>query len=106
MGNSVFDTLVILCTCPIPHAQGLNRFQVSLPEPGDDTWGEGRVLVTTRYQRVVPYNNCWAEHYPIHPMTITDAVSLLHEVSGYEAEGADKVVNSHYVRNIPLDVVR
>jgi len=88
------------------HFKGLNRFHLSLPHPGDKNWGEGRILVTTRDQRVIPYHNCYAENYSLRPMSEEDAVSLLHKVSGLEEEGADEVVNSHYVGKIPLDVVR
>jgi len=78
-----------------------------LPHPGNDDWGEGRILVTTRYDRIVPSdNNRYAKLYPIHTMPEKDAISLLHKVSGVEEEGAEAVVNSHYVGRMPLDVVR
>ena len=88
------------------YTQGYDRFHLSLPHPGDDTWGKGRILVTTRHQRLIPYHNPFAEYYSIRPLVEKDAVSLLHKVSGFEEEGAEAVVNSHYVGKIPLDVVR
>ena len=88
------------------YTQGYDRFHLSLPHPGDDTWGKGRILVTTRDQHVIPGDNRFAKHYPILPMPLEDAVSLLQKASGFEEEGAAKVVNSHYVGKIPLDIVR
>jgi len=80
-----------------------------LPHPGNDDWGEGRILVTTRYDRIIPSDsNCYAKLYSMHTMPEKGAVSLLHRVSGFEEDlkGAKAVVNSHYVGRIPLDVVR
>ena len=74
-----------------------------MPEPGDDDWGEGQILVTTRYDRITPNNR--AERYAMPLMSEVNAVSLLHKVSGYKEEGAEAVVNSHGVGRMPLDVV-
>lgn len=85
---------------------GFRRFHLSLPHPGNDDWGEGRVLVTTRYDGIIPYRNNCAMHYELPPMSEENAVSLLYKVSEYEGEGAKNVVNSHYVGKMPLDVAR
>ena len=77
-----------------------------MPHPGDDDWGQGRILVTTRYDGIIPYTNSFAKHYTMLPMSEVNAVSLLNKVSGYEGDGAEDVVNSHYVGKMPLDVAR
>ena len=77
-----------------------------MPHPGDDDWGQGRILVTTRYDGIIPYTNDCAKHYTMRPMSEANAVSLLNKVSGYEGDSAEDVVNSHYVGKMPLDVAR
>ena len=81
-----------------------------MPHPGSDDWGEGQILVTTRYTnddiRSILYCNKCALHYVMPPMSEANAVSLLHKVSGYEGEGAEEVVNSHHVGTLPLNVAR
>ena len=77
-----------------------------MPYPGDDDWGEGQILVTTRHDGIIPYHNTCAVRYEVPPMSEANAVSLLNKVSGYEGEGAEEVVNSHHVGKMPLDVVR
>ena len=102
---SVSILALLPCGIPFKHT-GFSRFHLSLPHPGNNDWGEGQVLVTTRYDRIIPYHNNCALHYTMPPMSETDAVSLLSKVSGYEGEGAEDVVNSYYVGKMPLDVAR
>lgn len=77
-----------------------------MPHPGNNDWGQGRILVTTRYDAIIPINNNFVMPYTMTPMSEANAVSLLHKVSGYEGDGAEAVVNSHYVGKMPLDVAR
>ena len=95
----------VVCLALSKHA-GFRRFYFFLPHPGNDTWGQGRILVTTRYDGIIPYPNACAKPYTMCPMSEPNAVSLLNKVSGYEGEGAKEVVNSHYVGKMPLDVAR
>ena len=95
----------VVCLALSKHA-GFRRFYLSLPHPGDDNWGQGRILVTTRYEGIIPYPNACAKPYMMGSMSEANAVSLLNKVSGYEGEGAEEVVNSHYVGKMPLDVAR
>ena len=89
--------------CSFQHAV-FRRFYLSLPNPGDDNWGQGRILATTRHDG--PYPNAYAKPYMMPPMSEANAVSLLNKVSGYEGEGAEDVVNFHYVGKMPFHVAR
>ena len=89
--------------CSFQHAV-FRRFYLSLPHPGDDNWGQGRILATTRHDG--PYPTDCAKHHMMRSMSEINAVSLLNEVSGYEGEGADQVVNFHCVGKMPFDVAR
>ena len=91
--------------CSFQHAV-FRRFYLSLPHPGKDDWGQGRILVTTRQDGIFPYPTDCAKPYMMGSMSEANAVSLLNKVSGYEGEGAEEVVNSHYVRKMPFDVAR
>ena len=98
---------LILCSCIYT---GFRKFHLSLPHPGSDDWGEGRILVTTRCMhddtRSILYCNNCALHYEMPSMSEANAVFPLHKVSGYEGERAKEVVNSLHVGTLPLNVAR
>ena len=91
--------------CSFQHAVCRSLY-FSLPHPGDDNWGQGRILVTTRHDGIFPFPNDCTKHQMMGSMSEINAVSLLNKVSEYEGEGADQVVNFNYVGKMPFYVAR
>ncbi len=75
------------------------------PQPGDEGWGKGCVLVTTHDRRLVerPCPSA-SELYLSEGMDTKDAVALLEKVSGVKGDGASEVVNS--LDKVPLSIAR
>ena len=75
------------------------------PQPGDESWGTGYVLITTHDRRVVerssPFSN---ELFLKDGMSSDDALALLEQMSGGGGEGALKVINA--LDGAPLSVAR
>ena len=75
------------------------------PQPGDESWGKGCVLVTSRDRRLVERSSPFVrELFLSQGMSEADAVSLLEKVSGIKGEGAAELVN--LLDRVPLSVVR
>ncbi len=75
------------------------------PQPGDEGWGKGYVLVTTRDRRLVERSCPSAtELYLSEGMGTQDAVALLEKVSGLRGDGAMEVVNT--LEMVPLSIAR
>lgn len=75
------------------------------PQPGDEGWGKGYIVVTTHDRRLVE-RSCpsASELYLSEGMGTRDAVALLEKVSGLKADGASEVVN--ILEGIPLSIAR
>ena len=75
------------------------------PQPGDESWGKGYVLVTSRDRSLVERSCLFArELFLSQGMSETDAVLLLEKVSGAKGEGAAELVN--ILDRVPLSVAR
>ncbi len=75
------------------------------PQPGDEGWGKGYVLVTTHDRRLVERSCPSAtELYLSEGMGTQDAVALLEKVSGLRGDGAVEVVNT--LEMVPLSIAR
>lgn len=75
------------------------------PQPGDESWGKGCVLVTSQDRRLVERSCLFArELFLSQGMSEADAVSLLEKVSGTKGEGAAELVN--ILDFVPLSVAR
>lgn len=75
------------------------------PQPGDETWGRGHILVTTRDSRLVEGSNPAVGTLELNDgMHVDDAVALLESVSGARGEGAGELVRA--VERVPLSVAR
>ena len=75
------------------------------PQPGDESWGRGQILVTTQDGRLVERLNPAVGRVELNDgMSIEDAVCLLERVSGVQEEGAREVAMA--VERVPLSVAR
>ena len=75
------------------------------PHPGDESWGRGHVLITTRDGRLVERSNPAVGTLELNDgLHLDDAVSLLERVSGVKGEGAEEVVIA--LERVPLSVAR
>ena len=75
------------------------------PQPGDETWGRGHILVTTQDRRLVEGSNPAVDTMELNDgMHVDDAVALLEHVSGARGEGAEELVEA--VERVPLSVAR
>ena len=78
------------------------------PEPGDESWGKGHVLITTYDRQLVQeYSSFVKEHsMKLDGMPVKDAVGFLKQISGCDRPGAEKVVNSPHIKRKPPLIVR
>lgn len=75
------------------------------PQPGDESWGRGQILVTTQDGRLVERLNPAVGKMELNDgMAIEDAVALLETVSGLKDDGAREVAMA--VERAPLSVAR
>lgn len=75
------------------------------PQPGDESWGTGHVLITTHDRRIVERSSPFSsELYLKDGMASDDALALLGKMSGGGGEGALEVVNA--LEGAPLSVAR
>ena len=76
------------------------------PQPGDEGWGKGSVIVTTHDRQVVGrYSPFARELYLNDGMSRLDAVALLQRVSGCnQSEGASEVASA--LDHAPLSIAR
>ena len=75
------------------------------PQPGDESWGTGYVLITTHDRRVVERSSPFSsELYLQDGMSSKDALDLLEKMSGGSGKGALEVVNA--LDRAPLSVAR
>lgn len=75
------------------------------PQPGDESWGTGYVLITTHDRRVVERSSPFSsELYLQAGMSSEDALALLVKMSGGSGDGALEVVNA--LDRAPLSVAR
>ena len=75
------------------------------PQPGDEGWGTGYVLITTHDRRVVERSSPFSsELYLQDGMSSEDALALLVKMSGGGGEGALEVVSA--LDRAPLSVAR
>ena len=75
------------------------------PQPGDESWGTGCVLITTHDRRVVERSSPFSsELYLQDGMSSEDALALLEQMSGGGGEGALEVINA--LDKAPLSVAR
>ena len=75
------------------------------PQPGDESWGTGYVLITTHDRRIVERSSPFSsELYLQDGMSSEDALALLVEMSGGGGDGALEVVNA--LDKAPLSVAR
>ena len=76
------------------------------PEPGDESWGKGHVLITTYDRQLVEKFSNFVEEVAMKPdgIPVHDAVKFLKEIGGCDVPGdAEVVVNSpHIDRRLPL----
>ena len=81
-----------------------NNFNNLFPRPGSKEWGDGRVLVTTQDNDLVPACHQFAKKLSLNEgMTKEDALALLKEISGVEVEqdvSAKEIIKE--LRYLPL----
>ena len=75
------------------------------PQPGDENWGTGYVLITTHDRRIVEQSSPFSSELFLRDgMASDDALALLEKMSGGGGEGALEVVNA--LDRAPLSVAR
>ncbi len=75
------------------------------PQPGEEEWGKGCVLVTTQDRTLVKRTNPSAgERYLSEMMSVKDAADMLEAVSGVKDDDASKVASS--LNRTPLSIAR
>ena len=75
------------------------------PQPGDEGWGTGYVLITTHDRRIVERSSPFSSELFLRDgMASEDALALLEQMSGGGGEGALEVINA--LDGAPLSVAR
>ena len=79
-----------------------NTFNHLFPPPGAKEWGDGRVLVTTQDNDLVPACHQFAKKLSLNEgMTKEDALALLKEISGVEVDDyAEEIIEE--LQHLPL----
>lgn len=78
-----------------------SSFKDSWPQPGDQTWGRGHVVVTTQDARTVPHKSKFTDNICLsNGMIQEDAKNLLISVSNVDAENLSAVAQA--LDNQPL----
>ena len=103
------DSTSPMHTSGLATAFGINNHRATLksywPQPGDESWGTGYVLITTHDRRVVERSSPFSsELYLQDGMSSQDALALLENMSGGGGEGALEVVS--VLDKAPLSIAR
>lgn len=103
------DSTSRMHTSGLATAFGITNHRATLksfwPQPGDESWGTGHVLITTHDRRVVERSSPFSsELYLQDGMSSKDALDLLENMSGGGGEGALEVVNA--LDRAPLSIAR
>ena len=77
----------------VDNVKNVNRIHVHLPEPGNEQWARGQLLITTQDTTSIPLTSSFIQHISVKKgMEPGDAISLLSILSGINDSDMGKVV--------------